>query len=234
MENNRFLNIYFENEAILLKADYSEQKSISTLLNYLNALHSTADKLKSKFNCDIKNIPEFVILRILRNYFHHVDDIEDYSLFVEVEEWGIYENSKHLIVSLNDFLKAIKHFMNKNTKNAQYLEEQIILMQEYLENSFFNDIDELLTIDSFLIDGKEYKVGIDIFKYVYNISNFIADKCRKVDCLKNESIIEKLDFSYTISNNIPKKDFIGCPENIPIVTTLGFVFPKNIKNIKRI
>ena len=59
--NNKFLDIYFENEAILLNAEYSEKRSLGTLLNYLNSLHSTADKLKDKFNCNIKNIPEFNI-----------------------------------------------------------------------------------------------------------------------------------------------------------------------------
>ena len=70
MNDNKFLDIYFENESILLKAEYSENRSLGTLLNYLNSLHSTADKLKDKFDCNIKNIPEFIILRVIRNYFH--------------------------------------------------------------------------------------------------------------------------------------------------------------------
>lgn len=234
MNNNKFLDIYFENEAILLKAEYSEKRSLGTLLNYLNSLHSTADKLKDKFNCDIKNIPEFIILRVIRNYFHHVNDndIDEYSFCVELEEWGIYENKIHIIISLNDLLKAIKHFMNQNMRNEKYLKKQITLMQEFLDNDFFDNIDELLTIDEILIDDKKYQLGVDIFKYVYNISNFIADKCREIDEVKNQTVIKNLHFTYTVSNNIPKNDFIGCVEKLPIMTTVGVVFPKDVKSIK--
>jgi hypothetical protein len=234
MNNNKFLDIYFENEAILLKAEYSEKRSLGTLLNYLNSLHSTADKLKDKFNCDIKNIPEFIILRVIRNYFHHVNDndIDEYSFCVELEEWGIYENKIHIIISLNDLLKAIKHLKNQNMRNEKYLKKQITLMQEFLDNDFFDNIDELLTIDEILIDDKKYQLGVDIFKYVYNISNFIADKCREIDEVKNQPVIKNLHFTYTVSNNIPKNDFIGCVEKLPIMTTVGIVFPKNEKSIK--
>lgn len=230
--NNKFLDIYFENESILLKAEYSENRSLGTLLNYLNSLHSTADKLKDKFDCNIKNIPEFIILRVIRNYFHHVNDIDDFRFYVEIEEWGIYESSLHLIISSNDLLKAIKHFMSQNIKNAQYLKKQITLMKEFLDNDFFENIDELLTIDRVLIDDKKYHLGIDIFKYVYNISNFIADKCREIDEVKNQSVIKNIHFTYTSLNNIPKNDFVGCVEKLPIMTTVGIVFPKNEKSIK--
>ncbi len=108
MTNTNFINRYFESEAILLKIEYSEKRSMTTFMNYLENLHSLADKLKDKFGCSIKDIPEFIVLRVIRNYFHHVDDIEEYSLQVEFEEWGIYENNRHLIISMRDFAKALK------------------------------------------------------------------------------------------------------------------------------
>ena len=79
MTTNNFINRYFESEAILLKIDYSEKRSIITFMTYLENLHSVADKLKSRFGCSIKDIPEFIVLRVIRNYFHHVDDIEEYQ-----------------------------------------------------------------------------------------------------------------------------------------------------------
>ena len=60
----------------------------------------------------------------------------------------------------------------------------------------------------------------------------IADKCRKINKIKNQSVIKDLHFTYTASNNIPKNDFIGCVEKLPIMTTVGIVFPKNEKSIK--
>ena len=122
--------------------------------------------------------------------------------------------------------------MSQNIKNAQYLKKQITLMKEFLDNDFFENIDELLTIDRVLIDDKKYHLGIDIFKYVYNISNFIADKCREIDEVKNQSVIKNIHFTYTSLNNIPKNDFVGCVEKLPIMTTVGIVFPKNEKSIK--
>lgn len=83
-----------------------------------------------------------------------------------------------------------------------------------------------------LIDDKKYQLGVDIFKYVYNISNFIADKCKEIDEIKNQFVIKNLHFTYTASNNIPKNDFIGCVEKLPIMTTVGVIFPKNEKSIK--
>ena len=75
MKNTKFIDRYFESEKLLLNIEYTEQKTLNTLLTYLENLHSVGDKLKDKYQCNIKNIPEFVILRIIRNYFHHVDDI---------------------------------------------------------------------------------------------------------------------------------------------------------------
>lgn len=59
MTTNNFINRYFESEAILLKIEYLEKRSMTTFMNYLENLHSVADKLKDRFGCNIKNVPEF-------------------------------------------------------------------------------------------------------------------------------------------------------------------------------
>ena len=235
MEENRFIDRYFENEAILLKAEYSEKRSITTFLNYLDILHSTGDKLRDKFNIKINKIPEFIILRMIRNYFHHVDDIEEYSMFIEFETWGICEYNKHLIISIKDFAKAIQSF-KKNNRNVKYLKEQIELMNVFIEYEILDKSDEFSNLPRFTIDGKckVYEFGIDLFKYVYNISNIIADKCRELDLLKNKSVICNLDDSYTESNNISKRDFLCHPNDIPLLTTNGFYFPKDRNSIRRV
>ncbi|MFA7082988.1 MAG: hypothetical protein WC141_00490 [Arcobacteraceae bacterium] len=233
MEDNRFIDRYFESEAILLKIEYSEKKSITTFMTYLENLHSLADKLRDKFNCKINDIPEFVILRVIRNYFHHVEDIEEYSMFVEFEEWGIYENNRHLIISMKDFAKAIQSFI-KNNDNKKYVDKQIELMCEFIECEIIDKVDELVNLPKFSLDGEIYEFGIDIFKYVYNISNFIADKCREIEELKNKSCILNLEETYTKYFNISKRDLLVMPSNIPLMTTKGLVFPKDRNSIRRV
>lgn len=232
MTTNNFINRYFESEAILLKIEYSEKRSMTTFMNYLENLHSLADKLKDKFGCSIKDIPEFIVLRVIRNYFHHVDDIEEYSLQVEFEEWGIYENNRHLIISMRDFAKALKIFID-NTKNKKYLEKQLELMSEFIEYEFITRVDEIVNIAKISIDGKAYEVGIDIFKYVYNISNIIADECRKIEELKDMDVIINLEETYTKEYNIPKRDLLCLPGNLPIMTTEGLIFAKNRESVGR-
>lgn len=233
MITNNFISRYFESEAILLKIDYSEKRSMTTFMNYLENLHSLADKLKDRFGCSIKDIPEFIILRVIRNYFHHVDDIEENSLQVEFEEWGIYENNRHLIISLKDFAKALKNFID-NTKNKKYLEKQLELMGEFIEYEFITRVDEIVNIAKISIDGKAYELGIDVFKYVYNISNIIADECRKIEELKDMEVILNLEETYTKDYNIPKRDLLCSPENIPVMTTEGLVFPKSRDSVGRV
>lgn len=230
MDTNKFIDRYFESESILLKIEHNEQKNINTLLTYLENLHSIGDKLKDKYQCNIKDIPEFVILRIIRNYFHHVDDIEDYSMFVELEEWEIFEYNRHLVISLKDFAKSLKNFIDKS--NKKYLDKQIELITEFIEIDIVNNVEQFCDLKEVVIDENKYELGIDIFKYVYNISNIVADKCRNIDELKNKQIILNLEVTYSEEYNIPKRDYIGMPGNIPIMTTKGFIFPKSHDSIR--
>lgn len=232
MEDHRFIDRYFESEAVLLKIDYSEQRNMTTFMTYLTNLHSVGDKLRDRFKCKINNIPEFIILRVIRNYFHHVDDIETYRMFVELEQWGFYEHNRHLIISMKDFAKSIKNFINTN-HDKKYVAKQIDLMCKFIDYEIIDKIDELTNLPKISIDGKHYELGIDIFKYIYNISNIIADQCRQIEALKNKEVILNLEETYTKKFNIPKRDLVCNPENIPLMTTEGLVFPKDKNSIKR-
>ncbi|MEM5548052.1 hypothetical protein [Pseudoalteromonas fuliginea] len=77
MESFKFVDMYFHSQNEIVDIRESELRDINTLFSYLNNLHSLADKMKDKFDIKLANYPEFKVLRILRNYFHHVDDIDE-------------------------------------------------------------------------------------------------------------------------------------------------------------
>lgn len=84
MEKHAFIDRYFYGQRELMDIRHTEDRDINTLFTYLNNLHSTADKLVELFDCNIKTVPEFKLLRIIRNYFHHVGDVDDIRLHVKV------------------------------------------------------------------------------------------------------------------------------------------------------
>jgi hypothetical protein len=69
----------------------------------LENLHATADKLKDKFDCDIKGIPEFKFLRIIRNYFHHGGDVDECRLFVTLDNDAHLSHTEQIIIPLELF-----------------------------------------------------------------------------------------------------------------------------------
>ena len=224
-ENYSFIDRYFESETKLLDIQNSEKKDLSTFSNYLENLHSLSDKFKSNFNIKIDTIPEYVILRIIRNYFHHVDDIKEFQIFVELDEWAIFEYNRHLILPMRDFAKAILNF-TQYTKNKKFISRQLELVCQFIDKELVDKMDQLLGSNMFIANNKEYELGIDIFKYVYNISNIIADFCRNIEEVKNKKVILNLEDTYTCKYNIPKKDILVSPCSCPVMTTQGIIFIK--------
>lgn len=102
---------------------------------------------------------------------------------------------------MKDFAKALKNFID-NTKNEKYLKQQIELMCEFIEYEIIARVDEIVNLPKISIDGKAYELGIDVFKYVYNISNIIADECRKIEDLKNLDVILNLEENTTYLKEI--------------------------------
>ncbi|MGG6108776.1 hypothetical protein QNH99_11380 [Pantoea allii] len=98
MDKYTFIDRYFHSQRELLDIRHSEERDINTLFTYLNNLHSTADKLQELFNCSIKTAPEFKVLRLIRNYFHHVGDVDEIRLHVKIEENVLVSHSQHLLI----------------------------------------------------------------------------------------------------------------------------------------
>jgi len=243
MEKYTFIDRYFHSQRELLDIRHSEERDINSLFTYLNNLHSTADKLLELFKCNIKTAPEFKMLRIIRNYFHHVGDVDEIRLHVKVEANVLVSHSQHLLIPLEVLAMSVKSFFDNtvpNEKNKNYKAKLKFVQDEMSEISEIFDYSATLMEDlelfchkpSLKLDGKVYELGFDMYKFVFNITNIIADKCREIPELHEKKVIQELDWSYRVENNIGKHDVFCSPSSVPITTTEGFVYAKDIDLVR--
>ena len=220
----------------------TEDRDINTLFTYLNNLHSIADKLAEVFDCNIKMVPEFKLLRIIRNYFHHKGDVDEIRLYVKVESNVMVSHSQHLIIPLEVFAKSVKSFIDNalpDQKSRAFDSKMRFVSSEMAAIATVFDYTATLMRDllsfcnkpSLVLDGKVYELGFDMYKFVYNITNIITDKCREIPELRQKQVIRALDPSYSAENNIGKYDVFCSPSSVPITTTEGFVYAKEISRV---
>ena len=238
MENFTFIDRYFHSQKELVDIRQYEQRDINSLFSYLNNLHSLSDKFREHFNITLSNYPEFKILRILRNFFHHVGDIDEKRMFVNLQQDVSVYHLEQIIIPLRIWAESINNFVDKNT--LPRTDKRFKNKQKYVNKEFDSILDICDCVDIIRnpklfckplllkCDGVVVELGFDIFKFVYNISNIIADECRKIPVLAQKKVILALDESYNISNNIPKHDLsIHAGANC-ILTTEGYIFPSSI------
>jgi hypothetical protein len=243
MEKYTFIDRYFHSQRELLDIRLSEERDINSLFTYLNNLHSTADKLLELFKCNIKTAPEFKMLRIIRNYFHHVGDVDEIRLHVKVEKNVLVSHSQHLLIPLEVLAKSVKSFFDntvpseksKNYKaRLKFVQDEMSEIAEIFDYSatLMEDLELFCNKPSLRLDGKVYELGFDMYKFVFNITNIIANKCREIPELHEKKVIQELDWSYRVENNIGKHDVFCSPFNVPITTTEGFVYAKDIQLVR--
>lgn len=241
MEKHRFIDRFFHSQYELLDLTEAKERDSNTLYTFLNNLHTTADRLKEEFGCDIKKYPEFKILRLIRNYFQHVGDVEEVRLKVYVERNVIVSHIEHLIIPLETFAKSVKSFIDKNsvpesnknyTKKKAFVDKEIAAISELFDYTanLLENLEVFCNKPSLKLDGVVYELGFDIYKFVFNIANIVADKCRETEQLNEKKIVAELDWSYTAGNNIGKHDAFCHPNRVPITTTQGFVYPEAIES----
>ena len=240
MEKHQFIDKYFHSQYELLDFRKTDERDINTLYTFLNNLHTTADRLKKDFDCDIKSCPDFKLLRLIRNYFHHVGDVEEIRLPVFIKSNILVSHTEHLLIPLETVAKSIKLFIDNNTlpehhKNQKrkkaFIEKEMDSIAETFDSmkDMLSNLDAFCTKPSLKLDGVIYELGFDMYNYVYNITNIIADRCKELNELKNKTVINSLDESHTAKNNIGKHD-VFCHANCdPIITTEGFIYPKKIE-----
>ncbi|PKQ70978.1 hypothetical protein [Aeromonas sobria] len=202
MKNHTFIDRYYHSQKELLDFRNSEDRDINTLYSYLNNLHSLADKLNDLFDCNIKNSPEFKILRLIRNYFHHVGDVDEVRLIATVEENVIMSHTQHIIIPLETFAKSVKSFVDNHVlegrkdykRKMDFVSNELAAITDCF--SYLNDIltnmEMCCNKPSLKLDGKVYELGFDMFKFVYNITNLISDHCRTIEEISRKAVIKEL------------------------------------------
>lgn len=239
MEKHTFIDRYFHSQRELLDFRYVEDRDINTLFTYLNNLHSTADKLLELFKCNIKTVPEFKMLRLIRNYSHHVGDVDEIRLHVVAGENVMVSHSQHLLIPLEVLAKSVKSFIanavpakaNKNyDAKVRFVQKEMDDIAEIFDYvaDLMKYLDMYCDKPSLRLDGVVYELGLDIYKFVFNITNIIADKCREIPELQEKKVVQDLDWSYSADNNIGKRDVFCSPFNVPITTMQGFIYAKDI------
>ena len=238
MKNNSFIDRYFHSEKELLDIRKKEYRDINTLFSYLNNLHSSSEKLRDNFDCILSKYPEFKVLRILRNYFQHVDDIDELRMYANLKKDMTLSHHELLVIPMQIWAEAVENFIKKNTvseKRPDYQKKQAFIKKELDSILEICDCVDILNNSSKFCrplklncDNDIVELGFDIYKFVYNISNIIADECRKIDDLTPKLKALAIDQFYTAKNNIPKFNLSShaCDCNNIILTTKGYIHPK--------
>ena len=239
MDNYTFIERYFHSQNELVDIRAKEQRDINTLFSFLTNLHSLSDKIKNIFDISISGYPEFKLLRILRNYFHHVGEMDELRMFVNLQPDISQYHIEQIIIPKRVWAEAVSNFVHKNTvpkTNNRYESKQEFIRKEL--DSLLDICDCVDIFDNpklfcksllFKCDGVVIELGFDLFKFVYNISNIIADECRNIPDLASKKVITDLDESYREDNNIPKYDLTIRTGVQCILTTQGYIFPTTIE-----
>ena len=238
--NHTFIDRYFESHHALLSLDTIGKHDLNSLFTYLNNLHSTADKLKDLFDINIKNSPDFKSLRIVRNYFHHVGDVNEVRMLVSIEENVHFDRVQHLIIPLETFAKSVKSFIDNAIvpesnklyqKKLKYISKEMVsISKSYMyHRELLDNMEMFCNKPSLKLDGEVYELGFDLFRLIYNVTNLIVERCKEVEELASKPIIKDLGSEFALSNNIDRMDMFCTPDKMPITTTQGMIYARKIE-----
>lgn len=129
MEQNTFVDRFFHSSCELTDFRKTGERDINTLFSFLNNLHSLQDRVREQFGKTISQHPEFKLLRIIRNYHHHVGDVDEFRVFNTRNEFS-FSHSEMIIIPLFVVAKAIvnakKNLLEKR-RSKQYQSSSITL-----------------------------------------------------------------------------------------------------------
>jgi hypothetical protein len=221
MEQYTFVDRFFHSSLEITDFRKTGERDVNTLFSFLNNLHSFQDRVRENFGKSISNYPEFKLLRIIRNYHHHVGDVDEFRVFNTRNEFSL-SHTEMIIIPVSIVAKAII-----NAKKRPNGEKEIKSISEFIDDfEYISERDSFFSRELYLThEGKRYYPGFDLYKCVYNITNFIADVCRETPELSQKKCVIFLDESYTSNNNIDKHNVYFHAGVIPFLTTEGYIIP---------
>lgn len=221
MEQHSFVDRFFHSSHELTDFRKTGERDINTLFSFLNNLHSFQDRIREQFGKSISKHPEFRLLRMIRNYHHHVGDVNEFRVFNVRNELSI-SHAEMILIPTSTVASAVL-----NAKKRPTGADDINVISGFIDE-FGYICENALKFSSgvFLIhEGKKYCPGFDLFKSVFNITNIVADVCREVPELAQKKCVNLLDASYISGNNINKLNLLCHAGNVPFLSTEGYIFP---------
>lgn len=228
MEENTFIDRFFESSFELMDFRYSGARDINTLLSFLNNLQSVNDRCKKNFDVEFSHHAEFKLLRLIRNYFQHEGDVHETRLYFSQQNVQL-SHTELLVIPTCVIARAIRSFLEG--KQKPWKKDEIAAIVRFSPGLYYvvDNLDGFAKDPQFLHEGHYYSGGYDLYVAVYNITNIVASTCRESDALAGKKIITELDDTYDTENNIGPKNMITSLGLEPILTTKGYIFIKHTR-----
>lgn len=221
MEQYTFIDRFFHSAFELTDFRMMGERDINTLFSFLSNLHSLQDRIREQFGKSISQHPEFKLLRMIRNFHHHVGDVDEFRVFNARNEFSL-SHTEMIIIPVSVLAKAVIN-AKKNRNSPREIESVSRFIDDF---RYISENDSSLAKGVQLIHkGKKYYPGFDIYKSVYNITNVVADMCREIPEISQKDCVISLDDTYTVENNIGKYNLTCHAGDVPFLSTEGYIFP---------
>ncbi|MFG0242451.1 MAG: hypothetical protein ACF8R9_06695 [Phycisphaerales bacterium JB054] len=229
----KYVDRFFAASFELTSIQQAQDRDGQSLFTFLEALHSLADRFVAEYGVRLHDVPEFVLLGVVRNYMHHVGDLTEFRLSIVPSDEFIPGTSQQIIIAASQVAASIANYRSragKSPKRRDECERRLSLILEFADcEPLLSQTDQFVPHAKLKLDGRVYDLGYDLFKAIYNVTNVVADICRETPSLCETAFVQQIDTTVTASNNLPKYCLTARAGVDPILTTRGFVVASRIE-----
>lgn len=152
---------------------FEESHSRDALFQWLEAMHSMWDRLKSHHDVDLLDFDEFKALKCLRNYFHHHAELKHILKVIHCSDVALI--SDLLVVCLVPLEQVQAALMEENAKYRQQVQSAMI--------------------STFRQYGEVFNINPSVFNLVSRVSLRLAENdMEPVACSAYEHLRSSMDF----------------------------------------
>ncbi|NQE51879.1 hypothetical protein [Herbaspirillum rubrisubalbicans] len=99
---------------------HAQENTLDSLFDLLNALHSMNDKMNGEYRANLFDIPEFLIMKALRNYYQHQDEVGSEIRFFHHDEAPIISSLMTMcLIERTSLRKAVEAEDIKGDRDAK-------------------------------------------------------------------------------------------------------------------